>query len=67
MADDMNTYRAFLAARNCAECLHTAHDVPSSRQYYTEYAIEQAQKLAALLGYVLVKREPAKEPAEEAA
>jgi hypothetical protein len=63
MDKDMTIYRAFLAARSCAESLHTAHDVEAHRTYHVNYAISEAKKMAALLGYELVEADQKREAA----
>ena len=65
MDSDMTSYRAYLYARNCAEQLLAAHHLPRDKQFHIKYALEEAQKLADVLGYDLVKRETPK--VEEAA
>lgn len=64
MTTDMTTYRAYLACRSCAESLLIAHHAGhNDARWHTKYALEEAQKMAALLGYDLVKRETKQEAA----
>jgi hypothetical protein len=69
--DEMQTYRAALKARGLAETLFRADSVTryagKDGSYHLERATEEFAELADLLGYDLVKRDTAKEPAQEAA
>jgi hypothetical protein len=56
------------AAANSLLVAHTIRaEVGRMSKLYTDEALRHAQKFAEALGFDLVKREPAKEPAEEAA
>lgn len=60
----MTTYRAFIAARSCAESLLAAHyDLEEAERYHLKFALKEAQKMLDVLGYDLVKRETAKSEA----
>jgi hypothetical protein len=64
-------WEAHYHAQAAANDLLTAHviraEVGRVSPVYTESAMKHAQKFADALGFDLVKREPATEPAQEAA
>jgi hypothetical protein len=64
-------WEAHYHAQQAANDLIVAHtiwiEVGRISPAYTESALKHAEQFAAALGFDLVKREPAKEPAEEAA
>jgi hypothetical protein len=64
-------WEAHYHAQAAANDLLVAYTIKGERgrdsNIYTESALKHAEKFAAHLGFELVKREPAKEPAEEAA
>jgi hypothetical protein len=64
-------WEAHYHAQVAANDLLTAHTIRSEvgrvSSIYTENALRHARMFAEALGFDLVKREPAKEPAEESA